>query len=101
MGNQFDKAIASRLIAPAITRLRALSYGELKEKVVSGEVETGEIEASNGDQYQFELLFYWDGKPEEDIRVIASIFIDPRGPNVNESFIKARDGRFVGENNAT
>lgn len=97
MRNQFDAEIASRLIAPTVTRLRELSYAELKERVVRGKIETGEIETANGAQYQFELLFYWDGEPDGDVRVIASIFMDPRGRNLNESFIKAPDGRFVGE----
>jgi hypothetical protein len=101
MSNNFDTAIASELIAPTVERLRALPYSELKEKVTRGDIETGDIKAPNGESYQFELLFYWDDGPEGNVRVIASIFMNPRGPNVNDSFIKASDGSFVGENNAT
>ncbi len=100
MRNNFDIDIATQLILPIVARRRELPYSELREKVVRGDIQTGDIKAPNGELYQFELLFYWDDKPEGDVRIIASIFIDPRGPYVNESFIKAPDGRFIGEDDA-
>lgn len=101
MKNYFDSSLASELIAPTVARLRSLSYSEIKEKVARGDIETGDIKAPNGASYQFELLFYWDDEPEGDVRVIASIFMDPRGPYVNDSFIKSPDGHFVGEDNTS
>jgi hypothetical protein len=99
MNSSFDSAVAQKLIAPHIARLRRLEYSQLCEKVFRGDIETGEVLAADGTVYQWEFLFYWDDKPDEDVRVIASVFHDPRGPNIDEGFILAPDGHFVDEAN--
>jgi hypothetical protein len=68
-----------------------------ERKSYGGEPETSEVIATDGTLYQFEFLFYWHGEPEHNIRVIASVFHDPRGAASEEDFILSPDGSFVGE----
>ena len=53
----------------------------------------------SGKQYQVEIEFFWDGKPDKNIRVMGAI--DDGGLRammpLTESFILSPDGTFVGE----
>ena len=97
MGKRFDPATAKQLLAPHIARLRGTSYAELRRKVLSSEQHAFAVTGPDGLLYQFEILFYWDGEPEGDIRVIVSVFHDPMGQSVGEDFILSPAGQFVGE----
>lgn len=94
---KFDSERARELLAPYVIKYRALSYGDLRKKLVSHEVDTWEIVEENGAMYQFEVECFWDDEPEGDIRVIAAVFGDPRGPSVVEDFILSPSGTFIGE----
>ena len=92
-----DKDEARSILAAHLATYRALSYEELAKRVDT--VETAEVEAPSGEQYQLEVQFLWDGKRNGDVRVIGSV--DDGGwrafaPLPND-FIKAPDGSFVGE----
>jgi hypothetical protein len=80
-----------------MARLRGTPYAELRRKVLGSEQVAFEQAGTDGTLYQFEFLFYWDGEPEGDIRVIASVFHDPMGESVGEDFILSPSGQFVGE----
>jgi hypothetical protein len=97
MNRAFDTAFAKQVLESHITRLRALNYSQLFDKLQSGEIETGEILSQDGMLYQWECLFYWDSNSDEDVRVIISVFLDPRRTAVNDSFIVSPNGSFVGE----
>jgi hypothetical protein len=68
--------------------------------VRDGRIDTPEAVGRSGTHYQIEILFFWDDKPDGDVRVIGSIS-DGRGFRafvpVTESFIMSPEGRFVGE----
>lgn len=80
-----------------MARYRALTYPQIRDKVVRREVDTYEHADTGGVLYQVEFLFFWDGKPEQDIRVVGSVFCNPMGESVSEDFILSPDGTFVDE----
>ena len=63
------------------------------------QVETHEVLGESGAVYQVETQVFWDGPPDDDVRVIASI--DDGGWSafmpMSQDFIMAPDGGFVGE----
>lgn len=54
---------------------------------------------ASGKEYQFEIIVYWDDKPNGDVRVIGNV--DDGGWRayfpLGTSFLKAPDGTFIGE----
>lgn len=76
---------------------RRRSYADLAATI--GEVRTGDIASPSGRECQTEVNVLWDDCAGGNIRVIASI--DDGGLHafapLTDSFIKAPDGSFVGE----
>jgi hypothetical protein len=93
-----DNVEAARLLEDELTRYRALTYAQLVDRLHAGERHEQRVGPS-GAEYQLETLCIWDGEPGKDILVIGSI--DDGGwrafAPLTRSFIKARDGTFVGE----
>ena len=88
--------LAQELLTSHFAQYRVLSYSDLAEKIIRGEVDTCETDVS-GVLYQFEFQFFWDDEPYQEIRVVGSVFTDPRGVWVRDDFILLPSGRFVGE----
>lgn len=93
-----DKEEAGLVLAQRFSEYRAIAYAELAGRI--GTIEIAEIQAPSGAAYQLEFQFFWDSKPNGDIRVLGSIddgglrtFITP----LSDDFIKAPDDTFVGE----
>jgi hypothetical protein len=106
-----NKAEARQVLAHEVARLRTLSYEELASRIPrqrrrdlflevgeDGAI-TKEVVGESGAVYQVETQVFWDYKPDRDIRVWVSI--DDGGASafapMNDSFILAPDGSFVGE----
>ena len=95
-----DKAEARTILAAKLNEYRTWSYDQLRERV--NEQDTVELAAPSGAIYQVEIQYIWDDKPNGDIRVMGSI--DDGGWRsffpLDDSFIRALDGRFVGEDDS-
>jgi hypothetical protein len=93
-----DKKEVQALLTEQLGAYRARSYADLVACI--GEVGSVEIASSSGRPYQVEINVLWDDRPGGDVRVIGSI--DDGGLRalvpLTDSFIKAPDGSFVGEN---
>ena len=94
-----DKKEAQSILAERLARYRTRSYVELASWVRDGRIDTSQVAAPNGHLYEIEVQFFWDDKPDADIRVFASI--SDRGIRAlvpfTPSFIMNPAGRFVGE----
>ena len=92
-----DSTEARDLLGKQIDHLRRLSYAELRARVEQSE--TNEISGPSGTTYQLQVQVFWDGRKDENLRVIANI--DDGGwrafAPLGESFIMTPDGSFVGE----
>jgi hypothetical protein len=92
-----DKKEAQALLTEQLGAYRRRSYVDLAASI--GEVRSGEIASPSGREYQTEVNVLWDDRPDGNIRVIGSI--DDGGfrafAPLTDSFIKAPDGSFVGE----
>jgi hypothetical protein len=92
-----DKKEAQKLLTEELGAYRRRSYADLAASI--GEVRSGEIAGPAGREYQTEVNVLWDDRPGGNIRVIGSI--DDGGLRafapLTDSFIKAPDGSFVGE----
>jgi hypothetical protein len=92
-----DTAEAKIVLASELGKYRLRSYAELRERIGSQDDFTAA--ASSGKQYQVEVGFLWDGKPENNIRVMGAI--DDGGWRamipLTESFILSPSGEFIGE----
>ena len=88
--------LAQELLTSHFAKYRVLSYSELAEKIIRGEMDACETEVS-GVLYQFEFQFFWDDEPYNEIRVVGSVFIDPMGIHVKDDFVLLPSGQFVGE----
>lgn len=66
-----DKAEAQRLLAGQIEHLRKLSHGELRERL--DQEETFELQGPSGTTYQLEVQVFWDGRRDENLRVVVAI----------------------------
>lgn len=93
-----DKEEAGLVLAQHLSGYRAIAYADLAGRI--GTTETAEIEAPSGAAYQLEFQFFWDSKPNGDVRVLGAIsdgglrtFINP----LSDDFIMAPDGTFVDE----
>ena len=95
-----DTKEARSILAEHLDRYRARSYAELAAWVRENRVDTPEAVAPSGSRYQIEVQFFWDDKPNGDVRVSGSIS-DDRGIRafvpLSDSFILSPEGRFVGE----
>ena len=95
-----DKTEAHSILAEHLARYRTRSYAELASWVRDGRVDTPEAVGKSGEHYQIEIQFFWDDKPDRDVRVIGSVS-DGRGIRafvpLTDSFILSPEGRFVGE----
>jgi len=92
-----DTDEARSVLTEHLASYRALTYPELAGRVDT--VETAEVRAASGVEYQLEVQFLWDSKPNRDVRVIGSV--DDGGWRafvpLSDDFILAPDGAFVGE----
>jgi hypothetical protein len=93
-----DKQEAMDLMAEELGTWRDKTYSELSGRV--GESHRFERIGPSGTRYQGNVALFWDDKPDEDVRVIASI--DDGGWRsallpLSDSFILSKTGRMVGE----
>jgi hypothetical protein len=88
---------ARKVLSERLARYRPLSYAELVGKI--GSVEREDIPRAGQRSWRVVIEFFWDRRPEGDIRVLGAI--DDGGIRafmpVTDSFIKAPSGEFVGE----
>jgi hypothetical protein len=86
---------ARRVLSERLACYRHLSYSDLVGRI--GTVECEEIANSSQRLWQLEFQFFWDNKPNGDVRVMGAI--DDGGIRafvpVTDSFIKAPNGEFV------
>ena len=98
MVRNMDKQEALAALERQLAEYRKLSYAELAARI--GDDEQCEVTGPSGAEYQIEVEFLWDGKPDGDIRVLGGIvdgtFRAAFRP-VCSSFSMAPDGRFLGE----
>jgi hypothetical protein len=92
-----NKKIALEILESEMLRLRTLDYSVLGEMVGTSNVH--EVKGEDGKAYQVDTEVRWDNRVGDDIRVFVSV--DDGGLSacspLTRSFLKARDGRFVGE----
>jgi hypothetical protein len=95
------------ILSEQLAKYRAWSYDELAARIVAGHMAHDEGIATDGTSFQLEFDVFWDDKPHGDVRVCGDLSAEPRKrflgvlliyvPDVTDSFIKAPNGRFVGE----
>jgi hypothetical protein len=92
-----NRAEAQVILTSELAQLRAKPYRELAGLVEKRTAR--QVNGESGAEYTTEVSFYWDGEPNEDVRVIASISDGGKSAYIplSESFIKSSNGRFVGE----
>jgi hypothetical protein len=92
-----DTTEAKAVLASELGKYRSRSYAELRERI--GSQDDFVAAAPSGKQYQLEVEFFWDDKPDQNLRVMAAI--DDGGWRamipLTDSFILSPDGKFVGE----
>ena len=92
-----DNQEAKEMLAKKLADYRRLSYADLAAKI--GEIDCLEITGPSGAKYQIEIQFFWDDRPDGDVRVMGGI--DDGGLRafmpLCDDFIISPDGRFVGE----
>lgn len=93
-----DKQEANALLSDKLAEYRRLSYADLVDKI--GDNDCLEVTGPTGVEYQIEVQFMWDGKPNGDVRVMGGIddgslraFVLP----LCEDFIVTPDGCFLGD----
>ena len=93
-----NKTEAMQIVETELEAFRKKSYHELVD-MVDSEPTVGQKLGPTGKDYQFEIMVYWDDKPDGNIRVIGNV--DDGGWRayfpLGTSFIKAPDNTFVGE----
>ena len=93
-----NKTEAIEIVQAELESYRSKPYSELVS-LVDGEPIVGQKLGLSGKEYQFEIIVYWDDKPDGDVRVIGNV--DDGGWRayfpLGTSFIKAPDNTFVGE----
>jgi hypothetical protein len=92
-----NKQEAKELLSQEIQLWRSRSYADLA--ALLDEVVTKDVTGPSGAAYQIEIQVFWDSKPHGNLRVLGGI--DDGGWSafapLNEAFIIAPDGSFVGE----
>jgi len=68
-----DKSEAKQLLATLLASESAKPYSDLRELVVASHIEGLEVQGPSGVGYQIEVQYFWDDKPENTIRIMASI----------------------------
>ena len=86
--------LAEELLASHFAKYRVMSYSDLADMIIRGEVDTCATDVS-GVVYQFEFQFFWDDEPYNEIRVVGCVFNDPRGIRVKDDFILLPSGEFA------
>ena len=93
-----DNEEAATLLEAELAQFRSESYGALVARMSGGPINF-ERSTQSGRTYQIEIQIFWDGRPNENIRVMGSI--DDGGWRafvpLCRDFIKAPDDSFVGE----
>jgi hypothetical protein len=93
-----NTAEAREIIVNELGKYRCWPYDQLRALVGSPK-RSREVEGHSGNRYHVDIQVHWDAKPDGNVRVIGCI--DGGGWRaflpVTESFIKAPDGSFVGE----
>ncbi len=93
-----DNQEARTIIVQELEAYRAKAYSDLVGMIDAEEIDY-EKTAPSGVEYQIQIMALWDGKKGGDVRVMGNI--DDGGLSayspLSEDFIKAPDGRFVGE----
>jgi hypothetical protein len=92
-----NSAEAGSILLAESAKYRTKSYEDLLTLLVRQDCY--EVEGPSGVRYQLEIQAFWDGKPNDVLRVRAGI--DDGGIRafypMMEDFLIAPDGRFVGE----
>ncbi len=107
-----SKEEAVSIIQAQVAPYRSYTYEELRLMMEAEEV-NAELIGPSGAEYAIEIQAFWDNHPNGNIRILGSIDESPHMPmfwripilrwlpiystNIFESFIKAPDGSFVGE----
>ncbi len=68
-----NKSEAKQLLATLLASESAKPYSDLRKFVSTGHVEGLEVQGPSGVSYQIEVQYFWDDKPENTIRIMASI----------------------------
>jgi hypothetical protein len=93
-----DAAEARAILREELDELRRATYDDLVLRLLD-KPQTHERTGRSGIVYQVELQAFWDDRPHESLRVLASI--DDGGFSafrpLSDDFIRAPDGSFVGE----
>ena len=95
--DSLDKAEASKIIDDEIRIYRAKPYDQLVSLV--GKTEYKDIQGPSGKKYYVEVSGYWDGEPNSDVRVMASISDGGKSAYIpmTTDFITSPSGQFIGE----
>jgi hypothetical protein len=86
-----DRAEANRLFTELYEAVREKSHRELRDGFLDHE-RSEDIISPTGKRYQFEVLAYWDDKPDGALRVFVTLDPDSRwrlGGHMSGDFIKA------------
>ena len=92
-----NRAEAQAILSDELAPYRAKPYRELAALV--DDHTARQVYGKSGAEYTVEVSFYWDGEPNEDVRVIASISDGGKSAYIpmTDSFIKSTTEQFVGE----
>jgi hypothetical protein len=89
---------AREIITSELAKYRNWSYDKLIA-LVDAPKRSFEVVGTSGKRYHIDISAHWDAKPKDDVRVFGCI--DDSGWRaflpMSNSFIKASDGSFVGE----
>jgi hypothetical protein len=93
-----NKAEAREILRTELANYRGVAYAALAA-MVDAPKRTTQIIGSSGVRYALDIVVSWDGQAGGAVRVIGTI--DDAGwrafAPMNDDFIKAPDGSFVGE----
>ena len=93
-----DNNEAIQLLERELAIFRDQPYADLIHRIPERSLEY-QRSAASGAKYQVEIQFFWDNRPEGNVRVMGSI--DDGGWRaflpLSRSFIKSADDAFVGE----
>ena len=87
---------AESLLANRLTEYRRLPYGQLASRV--DQQDEFEVRGKSGTEYQIAIQFFWDSRPQENIRVFGAVDEGWTASSpLCDGFIMAPDGSFIGE----
>jgi hypothetical protein len=94
-----DEKEAGAILAEHLNLYRSRSHAELAAWVRERRIDTAEVVGQSGKEYQIEVVFFWDDKPDGDVLVIGSID-DGRGIRASlprtDSFALSPEGAIRG-----